>query len=152
MIQCKESLEWIVDAVIRGQKIPNQQAITYDSSTHYFQDKRQTNSRIQIQRKPSMRINKEGLFINAPIKQSSTILGISSSPKLRMSSPLKSPSHKKSKIATKTSPRRVGTAGMGSPERSSQMGQMEQKQIEKIKIAYSDKKNAVLHELEVNKQ
>ena len=124
MIQCKESLEWIVDAIIRGHKIPNNSAITYDSSTNYFNDKRQTNSRIQIQRKPSQRINKEGLMINSPVKSKT---GLSSSPKMRMSSPLKSPTSKKSKIATNTSPRRVNTAGMASPDRANQMGQLEQK-------------------------
>lgn len=36
MIQSKESLEWIVDALIRGTKIPNNSAITYDSSTNYY--------------------------------------------------------------------------------------------------------------------
>ena len=65
-----------------------------------------------------MRVNKEGLFINTPLKPA-TRAGLSSSPKLRMSSPLKSPTTKKSKIATKTSPRRVNTAGYGSPDRVS---------------------------------
>jgi len=48
MIQSKESLEWICDALIRGTKIPNNSAITYDSSTNYYQDmgKNLTGSRI----------------------------------------------------------------------------------------------------------
>lgn len=87
-------------------------------------------------------------MINSPLKSKA---GLSSSPKLRMSSPLKSPTAKKSKIATNTSPRRVNTAGMASPERANQMGQQEQKQIEKLKIAYGDKKNMVMHEIQANK-
>lgn len=34
MIQCKESLEWIVDAIIRGNKVPTSSAITYDSTAN----------------------------------------------------------------------------------------------------------------------
>ena len=33
MIQSKESLEWCVDAIIKGNKIPNKSSLAYDSST-----------------------------------------------------------------------------------------------------------------------
>lgn len=47
MMQCEESLEWIVDAIIRGNRIPNSSAITYDnSSANALSDKRKTKSKI----------------------------------------------------------------------------------------------------------
>ena len=65
MIHSKESLEWIVDAIIRGNKVPNHSSTTYDSATGYYPDKiAQNQSRIRIQQKPSFRINKEGLFVS----------------------------------------------------------------------------------------
>ena len=141
MIQCKESLEWIVDSIIRGQKIPNTSAITYDSSSNYYMDKTPQSSRIKIQRKPSHRINKDGLFINSPTKPRTSIR---SSPKMRMSSPLRSPTGKKSKITTNTSPRRTMTAGSASPERMNQMGPAEMKQIDKIKSYFGERKHEVM--------
>ena len=118
MIQCKESIEWIVDAIIRGNKVPTSSAITYDSTTSHFTDKRKSNSRIQIETRPSVRINKEGLFVTSPVKGVKTS-GLSSSPTTRMESPLRSPMRQKLKISTNTSPRRVRTSGFGSPDRTS---------------------------------
>lgn len=68
-----------------------------------------------------------------------------------MSSPLRSPTGKKSKITTNTSPRRATTASNASPERLSQMGPAEHKQIEKIKAYFGDRKHEVMQELQNNK-
>ena len=143
MMQCEESLEWIVDAIIRGNKIPNSSAITYDSSSNALTDKRKSKNKIRIETRPSLRINKEGLFITSPVKAPITLSGLSNSPKAKLSSPLRSPVRTKSKISTNTSPRRVKTTNMGSPDRTSQMGAMEQKQIDKVKALYGAKKHEI---------
>lgn len=153
MIQSKESLEWIVDALIKGTKIPNHSAITYDSSTGFYQDPRQLpGSRIQIEKRPSHRVNKEGLM-GSPTRlrasQGTGGFGIAS-PKLnRNASPLRSPSSafRKTKIATSPSPRRGGGA---TPSRSAQMTQSEQKQIRQVVDAFGQKKAAVLKEIDKN--
>lgn len=153
MIQSKESLEWICDALIRGTKIPNNSAITYDSSTNYYQDmgKNITGSRIQIQKRPSQRVNKQGLMVSpsSPLRMSQTG-GFSPKMSSRGSrSPIKSPSspYRKSKITSSPSPRRIGTAG--SPGRD--MDMQVQKQIQNVKHTYDKKKSDVLSQIEVNK-
>jgi hypothetical protein len=60
MIQSKESLEWIVDALIRGEKIPTSHQTAYDSATRVTGSP--TVSRIQLMKIPSSRLDKNGLI------------------------------------------------------------------------------------------
>merc|ERR1712150_167554 len=69
MIQSKESLEWIVDALIRGQKIPSMKQTAYDSLGKAH-DYSKYAPRIQVLRKPSMRVDKNGQFLSgSPVQQ-----------------------------------------------------------------------------------
>jgi len=109
MIQSKESLEWIVDSLMKNNKIPTGNAVAYDSSTNYYNDARQLQgSRIQIARRVSSRVTKDGLMIGGTAtptrnrERSTFSSGNSSGSPLR--SPLKSSSGKSP--ALKMSPAR----------------------------------------------
>lgn len=65
MLQIKESLQWIVDSLVRGEKLIKPQT----SSTDLLNDsstKDSIVSRISVYKKESSRFTKEGVFIDPP--------------------------------------------------------------------------------------
>lgn len=154
MIQSKESLEWIVDALIKGQKIPNKGAIGYDSSTLELKKKKSSNristgGRIIIERRPSTRVNKYGIMLTHynPSMMSATG-GLSPKSRSRGGlSPMRSPTPKsKSRIST-ASPMR-SAKGLSSP---TSKGKTEQREIEEVQAIYGKQKMQVVQDIEENK-
>lgn len=135
MIQSKESLEWIVDALIKGEKIPTMHQTAYDSHTRMNQVAQPSVSRIEVQRVPSSRIDKNGFFIytDPKLTRRTTMIGSSQSPSRTGLSPTRldsysSPLSKGRTIGSPTSRQRTTVSSKGyrmssSPLRESGKGQ-----------------------------
>jgi hypothetical protein len=127
MIASRESLEWIVDALIKGNKVPNKQGINLDSSnvdqsmrkTRKSQSKSSTlGGRIAIEKRPSQRVNKAGIMLTHynPSMFMSPGGGMSPSSRSRGNlSPMRSPTPKGRIGSGTASPLRSTSKGFGSP-------------------------------------
>lgn len=133
MIQSKESLEWIVDALIRGEKIPTMHQTAYDSATRVTGSP--SVSRIQVQKIPSTRLDKNGFMLSShsPTRRT-TMIGSSQSPTRMGLSPTRldaysSPISKAKTLSSPTSKASRATTASGkdqynSPLRTSKQGSL----------------------------
>lgn len=134
MIQSKESLEWIVDALIRGEKIPTMHHTAYDSASQFnpIPVSQPSVSRIQVQRVPSQRLDKNGfLRLDQYQTRRTTMIASSQSPSRTGLSPTRldsynSPTKLTTRISSPLSKSSTNTVNgkdrMESPSRSSKKG------------------------------